>query len=282
MDFRRACGLVAALGWTSQAFAWGQEGHSIIAEVAQHRLSPQAAAEVTRLLGQGRSLASVSSWADDVRDQRPETYNWHFVDIPLAEAAYDHDSHCRPSDKGDCVVAELERLKRDIRCAPSDELKRDALRYAVHFVGDIHQPLHTVDEARGGNDIAVEVRFAGAKTCKGGPCSVRPSRSNFHSLWDGILIRSTTWNWGGYVDRLESGWLASSEAQGIDQGAPAAWAEETHGVARYVWDALPGNRVVDDAYYSKVLPSLDRQLGLAGLRLARFLNEAYGEMCQAR
>src|SRR5579871_495112 len=108
MVFRAIGALVLAAGWAGQALAWGQEGHSIIAEVAQHRLSPPAAAEVARLLGQGRSLASVSSWADDVRDQRPETYNWHFVDIPLAEDRYDPAKHCKPSEKGDCVVAELE------------------------------------------------------------------------------------------------------------------------------------------------------------------------------
>src|SRR5689334_9679811 len=95
----RAIGAALILGasWCGQALAWGQEGHSIIAEVAQHRFSPAGAAEVARLLGQGRSLASVSSWADDVRDQRPETYNWHFVDIPLAEDRYKPERDCQPS-----------------------------------------------------------------------------------------------------------------------------------------------------------------------------------------
>lgn len=265
---------IAALiagAWSANAFAWGQEGHSIIGEVAQHRLNPQATAEVFRLLGTNHSLASVGSWADDVRDERPETYNWHFVDIPLAETKYDADKHCKLSDKGDCVVAELERLKQDLRCAPTDDQKRDALRYAVHFIGDIHQPLHTVDEARGGNDITVQVRLAGAKTCRGGPCPIRPTSSNFHAVWDSTLIKATTWSWGAYVDRLE--------AQNVDGGAPAQWAEETHREARYVWDQLPESRVIDDAYYAKILPSLDRQLGLAGLRLAHYLNEAYISAC---
>src|SRR6185312_14325946 len=99
--------------------------------------------------GYGHSLASVSSWGDDIRDQRPETYNWHSIDIPLAEDRYKPERDCHPSDKGDCIVAALERLIKDLRCAPTDDQKRDALRYAVHFVGDIHQPLHTVDAARG-------------------------------------------------------------------------------------------------------------------------------------
>jgi hypothetical protein len=65
-----------------EALAWGSEGHSVIAEIAQRRLSPDASAAVAQVLGQSHSLASIASWADDVRDDRPETYNWHFVDIP--------------------------------------------------------------------------------------------------------------------------------------------------------------------------------------------------------
>ena len=281
MAFRTVVVAACIVGaWEVDALAWGQEGHSIIAEVAQHRLSPATAAEVGRLLGQGRSLASVGSWADDVRDQRPESYNWHFVDIPLAEDQYEATRDCKPSDKGDCIVAELDRLKTDLRCAATDGLKRDALRYAVHFVGDIHQPLHTVDDARGGNDIAVEVRLAGAKTCKGRPCPIHPSRSNFHTVWDDTLIRATTWSWGAYVDRLKTGWLTSHDAQIGAGGTPATWAEETHKVAQFVWEQLPKSHVVDDTYYAKVLPLLDRQLGLAGLQLARFLSDAYGGACQ--
>jgi hypothetical protein len=256
-----------------QALAWGPEGHSIIAELAQRRLSPRAAAEVERLLGLGHSLASVSSWADDVRDDRPETYNWHFVGLPLAEDRYDAAKQCHASAKGDCIVAELDRLKTALRCAPTDDIKREALRYAVHFVGDIHQPLHTVDEGRGGNDVAVEVRLAGAKTCRGRPCPIMAYRSNLHRVWDGTLIKATAWSWGAYVERLESGWLTSPEARGVDSGTPAEWAEETHTAARFVWGQLPASHVVDDAYYGKILPTLDRQLGLAGLRLARFLND---------
>ena len=65
-------------------------------------------------------------------------------------------------------------------------------------------PLRTVSEGRGGNDVAVEVRLAGAKTCRGAPCPIMVYRSNLHRVWDGTLIKATTWSWGAYVDRLES------------------------------------------------------------------------------
>jgi hypothetical protein len=185
-----AIALVPVSGW-----AWGSEGHSIISEIAQRRLSAATAAEISRVLGPGYSLASVGSWADDVRDSRPEIYNWHFVDIPIGRDRYDAATDCKLDPaRGDCIVAALERLKREIPCALTEEARRDALRYAVHFVADIHQPLHTVDEARGGNDIMVDVRIVGARTCRGGPCALRPYRSNSHALWDSGLIRQTMWS----------------------------------------------------------------------------------------
>ena len=70
--------------------------------------------------------------------------------------------------------------------------------------------------------------------------------------------------------------MQSPEAQGADRGTPPEWAEQTHAAGRQVWEQMPGNHVLDDRYYQAVQPVLDRQLGLAGLRLARFLNEAYG------
>ena len=156
-------------GRRCDAVGAGRGGRKAIRS-AQHQPSPRAAGKVECLLGPGRSLASAGSWADDVRDDRPETYNRHFVDLALAEDRYDAAKHCHASEQGDCIVAGLERLKTELMA--TDHLKRDALRYAVRFVGDIHQPLHTVGEGRGGNDIAVEVRLAGAKTCRGGPCPI--------------------------------------------------------------------------------------------------------------
>ncbi len=255
------------------ALAWGPEGHSIVAEIAQPRLTARAAAIVASLLD-GRSLASVASWADDVREERKGTAQWHFVDIPIADGTYDPATECKLTEQGDCVVAELDRLKTDLRCAESRAEKIEALKFAVHFLGDIHQPLHTVLEAQGGNKIPVAVYLKGlacSQACR------TPLASNLHAAWDVDLIHATVWDWGAYVDRLEAGWLKGAEAQqsGIDGGTPAGWAIETHTAAQTVWRLLGANHVIDDDYYRKVLPVLDRQLGVAGLRLARFLNDAY-------
>jgi len=257
-----------------QALAWGPEGHSIVAEIAQRRLSPQATAMVEQLLGRGHSLASIASWADDVREERPETTRWHFVSILLAVGKYDPARVCKRSDDGDCIVAALDRLRNDLRCA-SGEQKVEALKFAVHFVGDIHQPLHTVDELKGGNDRKVDIFMRGL-TCTG-TCTPTRTSTNFHAAWDSGLIKATVWAWGSYVERLETGWLKSADAKvsGIDGGTPTQWAEESHRIARTVWNLRPADDVLNDVYFRDVLPVLDRQLGVAGLRLARFLNEAY-------
>jgi hypothetical protein len=264
--------------FASSVFAWGSEGHSITAEIAQRRLTPEAAAAVERVLGRGYSLASVASWADNVRGQRPETYNLHFVDIPVAVSTYDPAKHCAPLPGGDCVIAELDRLKTQLACAPTAALKLDALRFAVHFIGDTHQPMHTVDEEKGANGIKLEVEMRGLRLS----ARMTPEKkaSNLHALWDSDLIRETVWDWGAYVDRLEGGWLKANEDKA--GGTPLDWALQSHAVAAQVWPLTPEDRKIGDDYYKKVLPLLDQQLGLGGIRLARFLNEAYaaGNACK--
>jgi nuclease S1 len=279
----RTLTLTAALACTTlaPAAAWGPEGHSIVAEIAQRRLSPAAAGMVATLLGPGHSLASIASWPDDMRDERPETYNWHFVDIPISVRAYNKERDCSlDKKKGDCIILELGRLKDELACGTGDK-KIEALKFVVHFLGDIHQPLHTVDELAGGNLVKVDL-FMRGETCTG-TCEPKHVASNFHAAWDGDLIKAMVWDWGHYVDRLEGegGWLQSAEAHktGIDGGTPEQWAIATHGYAPTVWMLRPADNVLDDRYLRDVLPILDRQLGVAGLRLAKFLNDAAAATC---
>jgi nuclease S1 len=277
-DWRGLAMKLAALvlAWTcvltGQALPWGQEGHSIIAEIAQKRLSADAAKAIELLLGKGHSLAAISTWADDVRVTRPTSSNWHFADIPIDSSDYKPERDCKPDlAKGDCIVAELERLRTELRCG-SREQRLEALMFAVHFVGDIHQPLHTVLEQGGGNGIQVKMTLKGLICTK--DCDLE---TNFHRAWDSDLIHKTVFSWGTYVDRLEAGWLKGADARtiGIDGGGPADWVVETHRYAQTVWHLLPADHVMDDNYYNQVLPIMDRQLGAGGLRLARYLNEIF-------
>jgi S1/P1 Nuclease len=268
--------------WPVSAFAWGQEGHSIVAEIAQRHLAREAPAVMSRVqsvLEPGTSLASIASWADAYRDEDSGTFNWHFADIPIGNDRYDAMVECMRTNKGDCIVAELDRLRNDIRCKKGDE-QRMALMFAVHFIGDIHQPLHTVADAVGGNTIDVVAFMHGAR-CKI-DCRMSKVDTNLHVVWDTTLITMTTWDWGSYVTRLERGWLAGPGARipGIDGGRPDQWADATRKVAQDVWRLTPSHRILDETYYETVLPVLDQQLGLAGLRLARFLEDAFGsDLC---
>lgn len=109
--------------------------------------------------------------------------------------------------EGDCAVAELDRLRNDLRCAS-----------AVHFVGDIHQPLHTVLADEGGNLIEADLFMRGL-ICTD-TCIPAHTLMSFHAAWDTGLIQKALWNWGAYVDRLRSGWLAGAEAALSDRGHP--------------------------------------------------------------
>jgi S1/P1 Nuclease len=278
---------VVLSSFASEAWAWGEEGHSIIAEIAQRRLSQDAAKAVTQILGTNPkatsystpSLASVSTWADEVRYNGPqpnETYNWHFVDIPRQDTHYDPATEC-PKEKpeqGDCVINELSRLRNELRCATGDQQLR-ALKFAVHFVGDIHQPFHTIWENAGGNGITFKpdkIQFKG-KTCTAENCSTPPD--NLHKMWDTTLIRAMEYNWPTFVDDLESDWLTTDAAKNDGKDDPVTWAEDAHNAANTfnVW--VDAGATLDQPYYDRVTPLISQQLGFAGLRLARYLNDVF-------
>jgi hypothetical protein len=262
------------LGAHGQAFAWGQEGHAIVAEIAGRHLSPKARAAIAGIFGPGVSLASVSSWADDVRPSRPETYNWHFVDMPLGSPSFDAARDCkRETGKGDCIIAAIARLRRDVasrRTAP--RVRREALKLLVHFMGDLHQPLHTVLEERGGNGVTVKF-FTQPKSAFG---TAPKENTNLHVVWDSGLIRHCVWGWNAYVDRLQNGWLPGKDLAALARGTPVAWAEEAHRAARDVAFTVERGADLGEDYVARAVPVLDRQLAVAGVRLARVLNEAFG------
>jgi hypothetical protein len=274
------CAVLLAAMSVQEAFAWGQEGHSIIAEVAQREVKPATRAAIDKILHHG-TLAAVASWADDVKySTRPDTASWHFVDIPLKQDTYEAKDCIDKKDKkkgATCLVAALEKLKGELRCTRDAQTRLDDLRFVVHLVGDSTQPLHTVDDFSGGNGVMVKADFCGLKdaTCKP---PTNPPSVKFHELWDSTLITETFYDWGGYVDRLydpKAGWLNSKEARAKDAAGDSviAWVNDTHAKAQQVWTKLlPANDVIDQSYYTAVLPILDRQLGIGGLRLARLLD----------
>jgi hypothetical protein len=158
------------------ARAWGPEGHVIVAMVAEDRLSPEVRKAVRKIL-LGAPLAVGSLFPDEYRVTHPEITRWHFVDIPFEASGFDEARDCRVEVTGDCILHAIERAKaiiKDPKAKPFD--RADAIKYLVHFVGDLHQPFHAIvrklpngEGDEGGNKI--DVTFFGEKT-------------NLHSLWD--------------------------------------------------------------------------------------------------
>jgi hypothetical protein len=121
----------------SHVYAWGPSGHKIVAQIAQDKLSPNAQRSIEKLLP-GQDLAGIANWADSIKSN-PEwihTKSWHYVDIP-DEADYQTTQH---DPEGDVVSAITEMVKILKNTSCTDVEKQNALKFIVHFVGDIHQP----------------------------------------------------------------------------------------------------------------------------------------------
>ena len=126
------CGLLLQ---GSTVHAWDATGHAIVATLAEQRLTPQTRAAVLTLL-EGQSLVAVASWPDQVRNK--QTAPWHYVNIEIEEGQYKPDRHC-PNRQ--CVLGQIERFRETLRNAQASlEKRQKALKYLIHFVGDLHQP----------------------------------------------------------------------------------------------------------------------------------------------
>lgn len=271
---RRAVLLVAALLPCSAppAHAWGPQGHKLVAMVAMEHLTPIAKKNIKFLLGK-ETLADVASWPDVYRPLETQTGPWHYVDIPEGAGTYQRERDCptqpgvkagAPNDKWrDCVVDRILFFEGRVGDASLDSADRAiALKYLVHFVGDIHQPLHTTGIQKGGNGIAVNV--FGSETCGKYPC-------NLHSVWDSGLILHRQLTDAQYLAFLNREFASNPPAAAPDD--PAAWANE--GNALLPGLMLPQGGTVDQAYFDREIPVVDKQLELAGLRLAAVLNRTF-------
>src|SRR5262249_21036969 len=274
-SMKKLTATLVLLGFVSaQLWAWGPKGHAIVADIAASRLTPAAKKNLQLLLGDD-SLASISTWADQVRKERDESYNWHFVDIPKDAPGFDRQRDCfRPqdthknalTDHHNCVVDRIEMFQKilgDESASRADRL--EALKWIVHFVGDLHQPLHAIDEARGGNDI--KVIAWGSEQCGNYSC-------NLHWTWDQLLLEHTGYSEEDYVRHLEK-LIVEKGLAAQAGGTPEQWANESHLQARRIVEQKAVS--VDDQYYQANIGLVDEKLALAGLRLATVLNNTLGD-----
>ncbi len=246
---------------TGTAAAWGPAVHRAVALVADARLTPPARRQVRRLLGTA-SMADASTWADEVREGgRAETVRWHFVNIPLEARGYAAARDCRPTRAGDCIVAALERVERDLRDGRIGSPRRaDALRFAVHLVADLHQPLHAADGGdRGGTRRQVTVR----------------NRSvTLHAAWDGALIGAD----GPSLAAAAGQWLERQDVAAFAGGSYADWANESFRLARDVAYPQAADGRITQAERVEALRIVQERIGRAAVRLAAILNRTLGTL----
>jgi nuclease S1 len=235
--------------FSQSAFSWGEDGHKIVATLAEAQLTPAAKKEVARLLAlePGQTLASISTWADQHRN--PTTASWHYVNFPRGDCHYQPERDC---PDGKCIVAAIDRQMEVLRTSGDDEKRLTALKYLVHFIGDIHQPLHAgFGDDRGGNRYQLKAFMRG---------------SNLHAVWDSGLINAMQQDNDVIVKSLLIRALPNSQSAFTAQGA----AEESCRVV-----SQPGfypDRLVSPEYVDRYTPVMLYQLALAGSRLTKVIN----------
>jgi hypothetical protein len=255
------------------AAAWGSEGHQAVGYVAERFLTAAALGEVRRLVAPA-GLPQVASWADEIRTSRRYTGPWHFVDTEITAAGYVPAVDC---PQGNCAIDAIARYAARMadRSLPLAE-RQEALKFVVHFVGDVHQPLHACDDKdRGGNEV--KVRLAGSDA------------ANLHAVWDVATIAALGPDAPGVGAGLVTaarGLTPAARAE-LARGGPVDWAAESWRIcrdeiyARMEGGTLPpggtGTTVIDlpDDYAAQYAGIARDRLLRAGLRLAALLNARF-------
>jgi nuclease S1 len=265
-----------------QVFAWGKVGHEIVGDLALRQINPKAQTEVNRLLANEPvpTLAGVSDWADDLRESDPElakkTGRWHYVNFPRGGSC-DYVP-ARDCADGNCVVGAINKnftiLADKNR---SDKERAEALKFLVHFVGDVHQPFHAgYGDDRGGNNF--QISYQGKlwkKIVNPDPNAYQPKGWNMHSVWDSMIIESKTRNAKTYADILwKQSPLAFDETKRSDRPA-VEWALQSCKILRDE-NPYPKKNIIGDDYLNKYRPVSERRLREAGARLAAMINFALG------
>jgi S1/P1 Nuclease len=307
--------LLAAIAVPS-AWPWGCTGHQIIALIAEKHLNAHARAMVMEILAASPidpalrrycrdtgldAFVDSATWADDERSIDPKTGGWHFIDIPRGAPKGDVAEYC-PQSTGCVTKAITDELAVLRNSSASAQARADALRYVIHFVGDLHQPLHTTtNDDRGGNCVPVTFFDQAPEETN----SVREDyRPNLHAVWDTAIIER--WARGQspqqLADELQKKFKTQIpvwESQPVDIDA---WAWESHEVAEnVVYGDLPNkvavekpqeahtcadddhistrmlklNERIGEKYESAAEAAVQQQLAKAGARLAAVLNSVW-------
>ena len=239
------------------AGAWGFLGHRVVAAVAQERLTPEARAMVQSLLGE-HTLDEVSTWADQVRGDRKETAPLHYINYEWHLLRPREEDLAQPQGNVHQAVLGYAHRLAD-QSLPAAE-REEALKFLVHFVGDIHQPLHAgLAEDLGGN--RTNVKWRGRD-------------SNLHRVWDGaVLSRLDGMEPRDAAARLLSRVSERDAAAWNSVADVADWLAEGRAMMRDGAYPMVEGESLGDAYLERHAPAAEMQVTKAGVRLAAILNE---------
>jgi S1/P1 Nuclease len=279
---RRLCLAFFLLLSAAPASAWWEYGHGTVGRIAYLNVSPATRAEVDRLLAQGRLLDTpicpvrtielASYWPDCIKtlgERFSYASSWHYQNVDICRP-FDQQSACRD---GNCVSAQIERNVRLLadRSLPTRE-RVMALAFLVHFMGDLHQPMHAGDHNDlGGNRVQVSYGAIAGRT-------------NLHMVWDGYLAdRGISQPPGGPAGILSE--LSPADLAAMREGTLADWARESWQASRdHAYGSIfpnpcgpaPAERpVITEEITRQLVPVIRRQVARGGLRLARLLDEAF-------
>jgi len=240
-------------------FPWGYEGHQVIALIAMKYMTADAQARAGDLLD-GSAIDAVANWADDYRHDYRETGPWHYIDIPLADSKIDLAREC---PDGDCVIAKTQQFLAVLKDPKADkDAKAQALRFVIHFVGDLHQPLHDEDNGdKGGNTRYVVFER---------------HPDNLHWIWDTGLLEHINRNPAAFAAELESR-ITPQDLAEWQKGSIEDWVMEGHRLAQTVAYGDLSNEnpsPITPEYERQVVSVIELQLEKASVRLAHLLNDA--------
>jgi hypothetical protein len=242
----------------SPGFSWHDKGHRVVAIIAQANLTPEAKKRVQEILPLGTTLADAAVWPDYEGRKVGDLDPLHYVSIPDGATGYDQARDCPEKN---CMVEALRWFLSSI----ADEnapvvMRRIALRYVTHLVGDMHQPLHAGRATdRGGTDITV---------------TYRNQITNLHFFWDQDLVEMEQGSAEEVAERLGAS-LTEEERLKWQAGDPKQWTDESLVLVRLYAYNLGESVELSDEYVERARPIVRTRLVQAGIRLAWLLNAAF-------
>ena len=237
---------------TYNCWTFGRIGHRTVAEIASRHIKTSTLIETKRLLD-GRSLAMVANWPDEIRDDAKwkHTIWWHFVNVE------DNQTYevSKKNPKGD-IVQTILRFEKLLSNSKSDSEKAEALKWLIHLVGDLHQPLHVGrSQDHGGNKV--QVNWMGFP-------------SNLHKVWDEHLIQEQRLSFTEMSDFLN--FYTKDEIKRWQADDITVWLKESFDLRKEVYKI--GNRSLNYDYYGRCVPIINKRIRQAGIRLAALLDKA--------